>query len=107
MHFRMLIVWGVVMCALVGATSIKGQQAQQRNQVGNRSNAAVRRAAAEPASPAVAAPAQANSQTIVPRLIKFNSTLRDLAGKPLAGPVDVTFALYTDEAGGSPLWFET
>ena len=76
---------------------------------GERSGAAstARVVAAEPASPAVAAPAQANAQALVPRLIKFNGTLRDLAGKPIAGPVDVTFSLYTDEAGGSPLWFET
>ncbi|HET7840965.1 MAG TPA: hypothetical protein VFM21_05140, partial [Terriglobia bacterium] len=46
-------------------------------------------------------------QTVVPRLIKFTGTLRDVAGKPLAGPVDVTFALYAEESGGAPLWFET
>ena len=62
---------------------------------------------AEPASPAVAAPAPASAQAVVPRLIKFNGTLRDLAGKPIAGAADVTFSLYSDEAGGSPLWFET
>ena len=64
---------------------------------------------AEPASPAATAdPAAVRTPPLqaVPRLIKFNGTVRDLAGKPIAGPVDVTFALYTDEAGGSPLWFE-
>jgi hypothetical protein len=44
---------------------------------------------------------------VVPRLIKFNGALRDLSGKPIAGPVDVTFSLYSDEAGGNALWFET
>ena len=47
------------------------------------------------------------TQTIVPQLIKFNGTLRDLAGKPLNGPTDVTFSLYSEQSGGSPLWFET
>lgn len=62
--------------------------------------------AAEPASPTAlnTSPAQ---RAVVPRLIKFNGTLRDLAGKPITGPVDVTFCLYFDEAGGVPLWFET
>ncbi len=46
-------------------------------------------------------------QTVVPRLIKFNGVLRDLAGKPISGPADVTFSLYSDEVGGAPLWFET
>ncbi len=48
-----------------------------------------------------------NSQALVPRLIKFSGTLENLAGKPVAGTVDVTFSLYADETGGSPLWFET
>jgi hypothetical protein len=65
----------------------------------------------QPAVPMDASSSQVSSHTttqaIVPRLIKFNGALRDLAGKPLTGPVDVTFSLYTDEAGGSPLWFET
>ena len=55
----------------------------------------------------MASSAQTDSTTVVPRLIKFNGTLRDLTGKPIAGPVDVTFALYSQETGGAPLWFET
>jgi hypothetical protein len=39
--------------------------------------------------------------------MKFGGVLRDLAGKPLTGTVDVTFSLYSTEAGGSALWFET
>jgi hypothetical protein len=38
--------------------------------------------------------------------MKFNGALRDAAGKPLAGTVDVTFSLYSVEAGGDALWFE-
>ncbi|MGE5327018.1 MAG: hypothetical protein ACM3NO_08255 [Deltaproteobacteria bacterium] len=54
-----------------------------------------------------AAPAEAAVQAAVPRLIMFSGTLRDLAGKPITGPVDVTFGLYSEETDGSPLWFET
>ena len=65
----------------------------------------------EPDSPAsdsnVTASPQATSQAIVPRLIKFSGALRDVTGKPLSGPLDVTFALYDTETGGNPLWFET
>ena len=65
----------------------------------------------EPDSPgaisSVAAGPQATSQAIVPRLIKFSGALHDVTGKPLAGPLDVTFSLYDSEAGGDPLWFET
>lgn len=43
----------------------------------------------------------------VPRLIRLSGTLRDLTGKPLIRPVDVTFSLYKEEEGGEPLWWET
>jgi hypothetical protein len=58
----------------------------------------------ETSTAATTAPA---SQASVPRLIKFSGALRDLAGKPITGPVDVSFALYQNQAGGEPLWFET
>ncbi len=51
--------------------------------------------------------ARERGQPVVPRLVKFNAALRDPAGKPVTGPVDVTFSLYREEAGGTPLWFET
>ena len=57
--------------------------------------------------PSTAAPASAAAQAAVPRLIMFSGTLRDLAGKPVTGPVDVTFGLYSEETDGSPLWYET
>ena len=56
--------------------------------------------------------AQAQSQVAsvtatVPRLVKFSGTLHDVQGKPLTGITGITFALYADESGGSPLWLET
>src|SRR5579862_3727495 len=68
----------------------------------------------EPDSPGtpstVGAGPQANGAgpgTIVPRLMKFSGALHDAAGKPVTGMVDVTFSLYSTEAGGDALWFET
>src|SRR5215831_9860414 len=43
----------------------------------------------------------------VPRLIKFSGTLLDGQERPMVGPVGVTFALYTQQMGGSALWLET
>ena len=42
----------------------------------------------------------------VPRLIKFSGVLRDLAGKPLTGPVEINFAIYKEQADLVPLWHE-
>ncbi len=50
------------------------------------------------------AAAAANS---VPTLVKFSGTLNDAGGKPLPGTSGVTFSLYVDQQGGSPLWTET
>jgi Chaperone of endosialidase len=43
----------------------------------------------------------------VPTLVKFSGTLSDADGKPLPGTSGVTFSLYADQQGGSPLWTET
>jgi hypothetical protein len=46
-------------------------------------------------------------QAAVPRLVKFSGILLDAEGKPLSGEVEVTFALYKQEADEQPLWTET
>jgi len=51
--------------------------------------------------------AAANAATVVPAQIKFSGTLTDLNGKPITGITGVTFLLYQDEQGGTPLWLET
>src|SRR5437016_4312027 len=74
--------------------------------------------AVSPEAPAVAAmsasspggetpPLQPSVGAIVPRFVKFSGTLVDMAGKPIVGISDVTFALYTEEGGGTALWYET
>jgi hypothetical protein len=47
------------------------------------------------------------ASTQVPRLIKFSGVAKDESGKPVTGAVGITFLLYKDEQGGSPLWVET
>jgi len=53
---------------------------------------------------------QSNSNpnsTVVPTMVNVSGTLTDVNHKPLSGIVGVTFYLYKDEQGGSPLWMET
>jgi len=47
------------------------------------------------------------SGTAVPSFVNFAGMLSDSNGKALSGTVGVTFALYKEEQGGSPLWVET
>lgn len=59
----------------------------------------------------VGSPAQQTStadiSTVVPPLVRFGGILTDGSGKPRTGIVGVTFALYKDQQGGTPLWIET
>lgn len=43
----------------------------------------------------------------VPRLIRFSSIAKDITGKTFSGIVGITFSLYKDPQGGTPLWIET
>src|SRR5262245_35362830 len=43
----------------------------------------------------------------VPKLIPLSGVFRPADGQPVAGAETVTFAVYADEAGGSPIWQET
>jgi hypothetical protein len=58
-------------------------------------------------SPQGAGPAAPNASPTVPRLIKFSGTLKNRKGEPKTGVVGVTFAIYTDQEDGAPLWMET
>jgi hypothetical protein len=48
-----------------------------------------------------------NTNVAVPPLVNFSGVLTDVSGKPLTGVIGVTFCLYKEEQGGSPLWMET
>jgi hypothetical protein len=43
----------------------------------------------------------------LPRLVRFGGTVKDLDGSPLPGLAGITFALYSEQTGGAPLWMET
>ena len=53
--------------------------------------------------------AQTSTQTTsaLPRLVRFGGTAKDLNGGPMTGVVGITFALYSEQSGGVPLWLET
>ena len=44
---------------------------------------------------------------MVPPLVNFSGVLTDINNKPLTGVTGVTFSLYKEQQGGSPLWMET
>ena len=43
----------------------------------------------------------------VPRAVNYAGTAKDIDGKPLAGVVGATFAVYAEQSGGAPVWMET
>jgi hypothetical protein len=47
------------------------------------------------------------NESALPRLVRFGGTIKDLGGSPPAGVVGITFALYSEQSGGAPLWLET
>jgi hypothetical protein len=51
--------------------------------------------------------ASSTEPSSVPPLVNFTSTLSDINGKPIVGVSGVTFLLYKEQQGGSPLWMET
>jgi hypothetical protein len=51
--------------------------------------------------------AQVSPSTAVPQLISYSGVLKDAGGRAVTGMSGVTFLIYKDEAGGSPLWLET
>jgi hypothetical protein len=76
-------VWGVVV--LLGCSTLVS--AQQNAKVGGS--------------------ATISSSTQLPRLVKFGGTLTSIDGHPLSGMVGVTFAFYSSQTDGPPLWLET
>ncbi len=49
----------------------------------------------------------AGARTVIPRLVRVNSSFRPASGLPAAGVEGATLAIYREEVGGSPLWQET
>jgi hypothetical protein len=55
----------------------------------------------------VSASAASTVRGTVPGLINYNSVLKDANGKPISEVTGVTFLLYKEEQGGTPVWIET
>ena len=47
----------------------------------------------------------ANTLTAVPKLVHFAGSFHPPVSQP-AGPVGATFAIYSEQEGGTPLWTE-
>jgi len=47
------------------------------------------------------------TDAVVPPLVNFGGVLTDLNHKPLTGVTGVTFSLFKEQQGGSPVWMET
>jgi len=47
-----------------------------------------------------------SAASAVPRLVRFSGVVKEVAGKPLQGAVEVSFSLYEDQEGGSAIWGE-
>jgi hypothetical protein len=52
-------------------------------------------------------PSASTSSAVVPRLVNFSGRAADTQGKIITGITGATFAIYTEEYEGSPLWLET
>jgi hypothetical protein len=65
--------------------------------------ALVQLTAAQTSAQAASSPAA----SALPRLVRFGGTAKDINGSPLTGVVGITFALYSEQTGGAPLWLET
>lgn len=59
------------------------------------------------ALPTIAQQAAIPANGVVPAMVNFSGALTEGNGKPLTGMIGVTFYLYQDSQGGSPLWLET
>jgi hypothetical protein len=50
---------------------------------------------------------ETSSLGVVPRLVNFSGKAADAQGKIIIGIAGITFSIYSQEAGGAPLWMET
>ena len=54
-----------------------------------------------------AAAQTSRNTSVVPRLVRFSGAAQDIPGNPVTRVAAITFALYTEQTGGEPLWTET
>ena len=83
----------------VGVTS--WAQGQERRPVSERQESKDG-SGAQPAFAAASGRLSQDNEAAAPHLVKFSGVLLDVAGKPLSGEVEVTFALYKQQAERKP-----
>jgi hypothetical protein len=49
----------------------------------------------------------ASASAVVPPLMNYSGSAHDAQGKPITSIAGATFAIYSDQSAGSPLWMET
>jgi trimeric autotransporter adhesin len=49
----------------------------------------------------------AQASAVVPRLVNYSGRALDVEGKTISGTAGATFAIYSQQSGGAPLWMET
>lgn len=59
------------------------------------------------ASLLIASVSQSQSTATVPRLVNFSGKASNAEGRTISGAAGVTFAIYSEQSGGAPLWIET
>src|SRR5580698_3001066 len=89
--------WRALECAVVLVLAFALQQSARAQDNATATSANTAAAAVEPQT------ADGN----VPRIIRFSGVAQDETHNPTTGAVGVTFSLYKDQQGGSPLWIET
>jgi trimeric autotransporter adhesin len=89
--------WRALECAVVLVLAFALQQSARAQDNATATSANTAAAAVEPQT------ADGN----VPRIIRFSGIAQDETHNPTTGVVGITFSLYKDQQGGSPLWLET
>ena len=85
MNYRSIKV-GLSLIAVIGSLGLAGMAQQTSNVASSTTSSA--------------------NSTVVPSVVNYTGVLADVNGKPPTGVVGVTFTLYQDSEGGTPLWME-
>jgi len=96
----------LLLAVVLSLAVVSWAQEQERRPVSERQESKDS-GAAQPAFATADGRLSQENQAAAPRLVKFSGVLLDVAGKPLGGELEVTFALYKQEADEEPLWTET
>jgi len=99
--------WALVSLVSLASAVAQARENQNQNDGARQTDGGQQAGVSAPAGTGVPAGSSLPAVAGVPRLIRFTGTLKDHLGQPLSETVGVTFALYKDPEGGSPLWLET